>query len=100
MRLIDLLTSLAALAAVVALIFLVRRGGDVLNKVRGRSPSGNILSVKETLFLDQRHRLTLVECDGRRVLLLTGGSSDVVVGWLPSGSAPVSISEDRGGCEL
>jgi len=31
--------------------------------------------------LDSRRRLYLIECQGRRVLLLTGGGQDVVVGW-------------------
>jgi flagellar protein FliO/FliZ len=35
--------------------------------------------------LDGRRRLVLVSCDGRTLLLLTGGPQDVVLGWLPAG---------------
>jgi flagellar protein FliO/FliZ len=38
--------------------------------------------VQDVLALDARRRLHLITCDGRRVLLLTGGAQDLVVGWL------------------
>ena len=41
-----------------------------------------MLPVQDVLALDPRRRLHLVRCDERRVLLLTGGAQDVVVGWL------------------
>jgi flagellar protein FliO/FliZ len=44
---------------------------------------GSRLVAVQSLALDQRRRLHLVTCDGRQVLLLTGGAQDVVVGWLP-----------------
>jgi flagellar biogenesis protein FliO len=37
------------------------------------------LSIVQTLPLDQRRRLHLVSCDGRHVLLLTGGTHDAVL---------------------
>jgi flagellar protein FliO/FliZ len=39
--------------------------------------------VETAIMLDARRRLWLVRCDGRRVLLLTGGPADLVIGWLP-----------------
>ena len=45
------------------------------------------LRVEETLALDARRRLVLVRCDGRGLLLLTGGAQDQVVGWLPESGA-------------
>jgi flagellar protein FliO/FliZ len=39
------------------------------------------------LALDSGRRLHLVRCEGRDVLLLTGGPQDVVVGWLPDREA-------------
>ncbi|MBN8891274.1 MAG: flagellar biosynthetic protein FliO, partial [Rhodospirillales bacterium] len=44
------------------------------------------LAVARTLALDPRRRLHLVRCEGRQVLLLTGGAQDIVVGWLPPGA--------------
>jgi flagellar protein FliO/FliZ len=41
------------------------------------------LRVTETLALDPKRRVHLLECQGKHVLLLTGGTQDVVVGWLP-----------------
>lgn len=45
------------------------------------------LAVEQVLALDARRRLVLVRCGARRVLLLTGGGSDVVVGWPDSAAA-------------
>lgn len=41
------------------------------------------LRLQRVLALDARRRLSLVQVGERRVLLLTGGSQDQVVGWLP-----------------
>jgi flagellar protein FliO/FliZ len=83
------LTAVAALAAVLGLIMLVgwmvRRGGWV-----PRPTAGRVLAAQETIALDARRRLHLVRCGDRHALLLTGGSQDVVVGWLdlPPGADP------------
>lgn len=75
------LTAAVALAAVLALIFvagrLARFGG-----IAQRSDGTRILVVQDVLHLDQRRRLYLISCGQRRVLLLTGGAQDRVVGWL------------------
>ena len=51
------------------------------------SPLGAFLTaaaaLAAVLALDGRRRLHRVACNGREVLLLTGGGTDVVVGWLP-----------------
>jgi len=73
-----------ALAAVIALILLIGR----LARRAGLAPqSGARLRIEETVALDTRRRLVLVRCDGRSLLLLTGGAQDQVVGWLPEGGA-------------
>ena len=78
----SVLTAFASLAAVLGLIWLASRatrwGG-----LATRGAGSRLLGVEETVALDQRRRLSLVRCEGRRVLLLTGGGQDVVVGWLP-----------------
>ncbi len=76
-----LLTAFAALAVVLGLVWLasrVARWGGLAT----RSGGGRRLAVQDTVALDARRRLTLVRCDDRDVLLLTGGAQDVVVGWL------------------
>ncbi|MEI7711511.1 MAG: hypothetical protein WCI94_08760 [Rhodospirillales bacterium] len=75
----SLLTAAAALAAVLGLILLAAR----FVRMHGvpRVGSGR-LEARDVLALDAGRRLHLVRCDGRDVLLLTGGAQDVVVGWL------------------
>ena len=73
-----------ALAAVVLLIWLLARG----LRVGGLAPrEGRRLAVQEVLALDPRRRLLLLRCDGREVLVLTGGAQDAVLGWLPEAAA-------------
>jgi flagellar protein FliO/FliZ len=83
-----LATAAIALAVVLGLIVLAAR----FARARGLAslPTGErMLAVEARLALDSRRQLHLVRCGERRVLLLTGGGADVVVGWLPEpGAAP------------
>ena len=78
-----LLSALAALAVVLALIWLATRAAR-WGGLAPRSAGTRRLAVQDTVTLDARRRLILIRCDGRDVLLLTGGAQDVVVGWLPA----------------
>ena len=80
---------LIGLAALVAVLVLVLLSGRVARTVLARRPqAGRRLALRETLALDPRRRLLLVACDGREALLLTGGPTDLVVGWMaPGGEA-------------
>jgi flagellar protein FliO/FliZ len=73
-----------ALAAVLLLLWLAARG---LRASGVATRAGRRLAVQEVLAIDSRRRLLLVRCDGRDLLLLTGGAQDAVVGWLPPGEA-------------
>ena len=80
-----LLKALGALAALLVPLWL---GARVM---RGRGPAGRPgrrLGIAEVIALDARRRLVLVRCDGREVLLLTGGGQDAVLGWLPERPSP------------
>ncbi len=77
----SLVTAIAALAAVLALIWLASRAAR-FGGIARRPASGGMLAVQDVLMLDARRQLHLVRCGERRVLLLTGGAQDVVVGWL------------------
>ncbi|WP_198373092.1 flagellar biosynthetic protein FliO [Roseomonas rosulenta] len=80
------LTAAASLLAVLGLVLL---GGRLL-RAGGFAPAaraGTRVGVQESVALDPRRRLVLVRCDGREVLLLTGGTQDQVVGWLPERAA-------------
>ena len=80
----SILTAAVALPAVLGLIWLAgrlaRAGGMGMRRPNGAKGRG--LALEETLALDQRRRLLLVRCEGRRVLLMTG-ATDLVIGWLP-----------------
>jgi flagellar protein FliO/FliZ len=76
-----ILTALAALLAVLARIWLAARMARIGGVAR-RPAGGGSLAVQDVVALDARRRLYLVVCDGRRVLVLTGGAQDLVVGWL------------------
>jgi flagellar protein FliO/FliZ len=81
-----LLSSALALAGIVAAILLI---GRVLRRTSlGRPISGRSLIVKESVALDARRRLHLIQHGERSVLLLTGGANDLVVGWLEGQTSP------------
>jgi flagellar protein FliO/FliZ len=82
-----LLTSAAALAGIVGLILLLGRALRYTSLVR-RTTSGRELVVKDTVVLDARRRLHLIQHGDRSVLLLTGGETDLVVGWLDGPPSP------------
>ncbi len=73
----DIAITLAALGGVLALIaatqYLLRRAGGLRHGGAGR------LRMIESLAIDPRRRLVLAQLDGRDVLLLTGGASDVLL---------------------
>lgn len=79
-----LLPAVAALLGVVALILLAERLARLGGFAGRRTARGERLAVEEALSLDGRRRLAVVRCGVARVLLLTGGPQDVVVGWLPA----------------
>lgn len=91
------LLAVLALVAVIGLILLARLAVPLLPAMaraalRGRahaSGSPETLALEQSLALDPRRRLLLVRCGARRVLLMTGGAQDVVVGWLDPSAMPV-----------
>jgi flagellar protein FliO/FliZ len=88
MSLSSLLPAILALGGIVALLLLVPR---VLLRLRPRlAPAyrgGSAMAVEQVLALDMRRRVLLVRCGDRRVLLLTGGAQDLVLGWLDAPAA-------------
>jgi flagellar protein FliO/FliZ len=75
------ISALVALAAVLALIWLAARGARRFG-FAPRAGGGRRLVLAETLALDARRRVHLLRCDGRELLVLTGGGNDAVIGWL------------------
>jgi flagellar protein FliO/FliZ len=85
---VSIVTALIALGAVLGLIWLAGRVAARFGGLAPRASAGKRLAVTESLALDPRRKLLLARCDGREVLLLTGGGQDVVVGWLPGPERP------------
>jgi flagellar protein FliO/FliZ len=80
-----LLKAFGALAALLVPLWL---GAWALGGSRQAGRTGRRLGIAEVIALDARRRLVLVRCDGREVLLLTGGGQDAVLGWLPERPLP------------
>ena len=77
----SLLSAFAALAAVVGLVLLAGRIARSSGLARART--GQRLALGESIVLDRTRSLRIVRCDGRELLVLIGGDSDVMLGWLP-----------------
>ena len=78
-------TVLSAVLVLIGVLVLMTGGVRLLKIVLMRSPAGGTrtLLLQESLALDPRRRLHLIKCGNRQVVVLTGGGSDVVIGWLP-----------------
>ena len=79
-----LLTTAGGLALALALVLLVARLARAFGfasaggSVRMGAGRERRLTLSETIALDTRRRLHLVRCDGRDILVLTGGGQDVM----------------------
>lgn len=74
-------TAIVALAAVLGLIVLLARALRRFGLAPGQPVAGAArrLSVLEVLPVDARRRVVLLRCDGRDILVLTGGPQDLVL---------------------
>jgi flagellar protein FliO/FliZ len=60
-------------------------GAARLFKISGWRPqphTGRTLILRESIALDPRRRIHIVQCGQKQVVLLTGGGQDLVVGWV------------------
>jgi flagellar protein FliO/FliZ len=72
---------IGALAGVLALIVLATRLFQS-SLWRPQPRPGRALVLRESIALDPRRRVHLVQCGQRQVILLTGGGQDLVIGWM------------------
>ncbi len=79
----SLLTAVAALGAVLGLIWLAWAAARRSGHFRAPANGAARLTLVQSLALDQRRRLQLVRCDGQHLLLLTGGTGDLMLGFVP-----------------
>jgi flagellar biogenesis protein FliO len=79
-----LIEAAASLAAILLLILLAARLVRLLQPrlpaLRGGAPGAGALALRGSLALDARRRLHVVDIGGQQALVLTGGTTDVVVG--------------------
>lgn len=92
------LNAVVMLVAVLAAFILIAKGLQALRtrglsatawrgpRLASASPSAR-LAIEQACMVDAKRRLVLVRCEGQRVLLLTGGPSDLVVSVLPQENA-------------
>jgi len=88
MQLSSVLLAIVSLGAVLALIYgagRLARAGLLTPRL---AAGGGRLALVQILALDPRRRLSLIRCDNRELLVLTGGTHDVVVGWLDAPPPP------------
>jgi flagellar protein FliO/FliZ len=75
---------LLAAAMLISVIALIGAAAKVFQFTgwRPKSGAGRTLILRESIALDPRRRVHLVQCGERRVVLLTGGGQDLVIGWI------------------
>jgi len=78
----NLLTAIAALGAVLGLIWLAQAVARRSGRYRALAKGPPRLAIVQSLAIDQRRRIQLVICDGQHILLLTGGTRDLMLGFV------------------
>ena len=81
------------LATIAAFLVLAKcleslRGGRLFFRWRGQGRSQSLatssrISIEQTCIIDGKRRLLMVRCDDQRILLMTGGSTDLVISVSP-----------------
>ncbi len=77
-------TILLVVGVLIGVISLIAAAAQLfrLSGWQPRSRTGRTLALRESIVLDQRRRIHLVQCGERQVVLLTGGGQDLVIGWM------------------
>jgi flagellar protein FliO/FliZ len=76
-----MLLVVGALIGVLAFIVLAARLFQ-MGVWRTQPRLGRTLILRESVALDPRRRVHLLQCGQRQVVLLTGGGQDLVIGWI------------------
>ena len=79
----SILTGLLSLAGIIAFILMAARFMRYRLNTVAQDPSKS-LKLKETLAIDSRRRIHVIECEGHQALVMTGGPQDQFMGWVPS----------------
>jgi flagellar protein FliO/FliZ len=81
MNITSVFFTLSVLAAVIGLVVLAGRLATHFS-FRSHPAAGRLLILRESVALDTKRRVHLLQCGDRQVVLLTGGSQDLLVGWV------------------
>ena len=90
MQIHDIAVGVLALLGVLTLIWLIQRAVRAGGLTRGATAGR--LRLLQSLAIDQRRRVVLVQFDGQDLVLLTGGTTDLVLSTLPSRNTPQAIA--------
>ncbi|EHH68942.1 flagellar biosynthetic protein FliO [Gluconobacter morbifer] len=94
MTLHDSLTAIAALFFIVVLVVCLRPLLNRLERIRaGRLNGEEPLALVGQMALDRSRRLSVVRYGAREVLVLTGGTQDVLMDWTPRESFASSLED-------
>ena len=77
----QLLLALPALALVLGLALLAGRAAKSFGLAPRHMPGGRLEAV-QAVALDSRRRIHLIRWENRHLLVLTGGGSDLLLGWV------------------
>ena len=73
------LGALAIVVTVLAITHHLATRFKLPQRLTGTAPT---IAIELSLALDPRRRLLLIKCEGRQLLLLTGGPQDLLIGWM------------------
>ena len=85
----EIIEAVAALAAVLTLIWLSARAMRMTKFTRTNAGATRSMAIKEVLAIDSQRRLVLVKCEDRLALLMIGGRHDMLVGWVGEKDLPI-----------
>ena len=93
------LSAAAALAIVLALILLAARAAQRLGLGHPSPPRKRVqgrLLAQGSLPLDRSRTIHVIRCDGRDFAVLTGGPTDLLIGWLPEAAPSANTRGEAG----
>lgn len=76
------LGALAIVLAILAVTHQLATRFKLPQRLAGTPGAARTLAIEQSLALDPRRRLLLIRCEGRHLLLLTGGPQDLLIGWM------------------
>jgi flagellar biogenesis protein FliO len=89
--------TLGAILLLARLLQSLRAGHGLRGLTRSQAPlAARRISIEETCPVDAKRRLLLVRCEEQRILILTGGPTDLVVATLPPIASVSTGSPVRG----